>query len=525
MPFIKPKCKECGKVAELGNSYTIGEVTYTMLQCGHITKSEALKVSAPEDIVSLDGKKLFKFQCDGVRFVENSGGRCLIGDEMGLGKTIQALAAIMLHKPEMMPFLWVGKSALKYQYQHEAMRWGGDDFFAQVISKPSDVLLPGASGYIISYDLLRNMKNFSEKLEKVGVKTLVLDECQQIKNSSSQRTVHTRDISRKITNVIGLSGTPIKNHAAEFFPILNIVKPEMFHDESRFVHNWCDSYWTGYGYKVGGLANPKRFHEKTKEFIIRREREEVMPDLPKIMRTFSFHEMGAAVEAEYKKVFVQFRDEYNKNGDGGFAEASNTLAFLSRMRHLVGYAKIDPCIDHVMEFLGSCERKLTIFIHHKDVGEILCNKLTAINKELGLNEPLMLTSELDAQQRFDMVQAFTTDPKHRILIASTLASGEGLNLQICSDCLILERQWNPANEEQAEGRFPRPGSTAQSISATYFVAVGTVDEFFSEIVEKKREIVTNTLNPNGQALNWDQSSLMKELAEILASSGGRKWSI
>jgi len=55
------------------------------------------------------------------------------------------------------------------------------------------------------------------------------------------------------------------------------------------------------------------------------------------------------------------------------------------------------------------------------------------------------------------------------------------------------------------------------------VAIGTVDEFFSEIVERKREIVGKTLD--GKEAAWDQSSLMKELAETLSISGGRKWSI
>jgi len=511
------------------NEFTIGDKTVLSLKCGHLMQKEQLKSSCPEDILSLDNKKLFPFQCEGVRFVERSGGRCLIGDEMGLGKTVQALAALLMHKDEMTPFLWFGKSSLKYQYQHEIMRWMGEDYFAQVVNSGKERLLPGCIGYIVSYDLLRRLKgdySLAEQAQKLSIKTLILDECQQIKNSSSQRTVHARALSRVIPNTIALSGTPIKNNAAEFFPILNILKPELFSNESRFITNWCDSYFNGYGYKTGGLAYPKQFHERTKSFIIRREREEVMPDLPKIQRSFQFHELSSIVEKAYLDTFRAFRDEYNQSESHSFEESGNILAYLSRMRHLVGLSKVDPCIDFCMEFLGSTERKLTIFVHHKDVGEILSQKLTAVLSELGLSAPLSLTAELDSQQRFDMVESFRSDPKKRIMIASTLASGEGLNLQFCSDCILLERQWNPANEEQAEGRFPRPGSTASSISATYLLAVGTVDEFFSEIVERKREIVANTLNPNeSDAPQWDQSSLMKELAEVLAAQGGKRWSI
>jgi SNF2 family DNA or RNA helicase len=255
-----------------------------------------------------------------------------------------------------------------------------------------------------------------------------------------------------------------------------------------------------------------------------------MPDLPTIDRQFQFHEMNKAVEQAYIETFKQFRNEYNsapmdhKHGDGlSFDEATNIMAYLSRMRHLVGLSKIDPCIDHLMEFLGSTDRKITVFVHHKDVGETLAKKLNIVLEELELSTAIQLTAELNPEQRFDRVKEFEKDPRKRVLIASTLGFGEGLNLQFCQDCIILERQWNPANEEQAEARFPRPGSQAESIAVTYMVAVGTVDEFFAEIVERKREIVAKTLG--GEAVQWDQSSLMKELSQILAANGGQKWSV
>lgn len=530
MPFIRAKCPQCGKVADTKQEYGIGESTYVLLKCGHIIqKKHLVSDKKSEDIVSMDNKKLFAFQNEGVRFIEKSGGRCLVGDEMGLGKTIQALGALILHD-EMRPFLWIGKSSLKYQYQHEIMRWAGEDELAQVIEDAKDHLLPGFIGYIVSYDLLRRLttkdKSFADVVVKAGIKTIVLDECQQIKNSASSRTIHTRALCQAVPNVIALSGTPIKNHAAEYFPILNILNPQMFPRETDFVKYWCDSYWTGYGYKTGGLRNPERFKERTKGFIIRRERAEVMPDLPKIQRSFQLREMSGEVERAYVESFKQFRLEYNKAGGDGlgrFEESSNILAYLSRMRHLTGLAKIDPCIDNVMEFLGSTDRKITIFHHHKDVGEILVSKLDEVLKELELERVFHLTADLDPATRYNMVTDFTRDAKRRVLVASTLASGEGLNLQVCSDCIMLERQWNPANEMQAEARFPRPGSTASSISATYFVAVGTVDEFFSEIVERKRQIVDSTLG--GEACDWDQSSIMKELAATLAASGGQRWKV
>jgi SNF2 family DNA or RNA helicase len=86
---------------------------------------------------------------------------------------------------------------------------------------------------------------------------------------------------------------------------------------------------------------------------------------------------------------------------------------------------------------------------------------------------------------------------------------------------MMERQWNPPKEEQAEGRFIRIGQLADSVTATYFTAVGTVDEFFADLVEQKRAIFSATMD--GIETKWNESVLIRELAEILAAKGGKKW--
>jgi hypothetical protein len=50
-----------------------------------------------ENTLSNDiSSRLYSFQVEGVKFIEQHGGRGLIGDEMGVGKTIQAIAAASL---------------------------------------------------------------------------------------------------------------------------------------------------------------------------------------------------------------------------------------------------------------------------------------------------------------------------------------------------------------------------------------------------------------------------------------------
>jgi SNF2 family DNA or RNA helicase len=81
------------------------------------------------------------------------------------------------------------------------------------------------------------------------------------------------------------------------------------------------------------------------------------------------------------------------------------------------------------------------------------------------------------------------------LIINELAGGVGLNLQCCANALVLERQWNAADEEQFESRFHRDGQT-YPVQATYMMATGTIDEWFDEMVEEKQKIFGATVSHN-----------------------------
>lgn len=332
--------------------------------------------------------------------------------------------------------------------------------------------------------------------------------------------------TRKPISVIALSGTPIKNRADEYYPILNILRPEVFYSRKNFESDWIGDFMQDGKWKKGRLLDPELFKKKTADYILRFTRDEVAKDLPPVNRTYSYSNLGDEVEKKYKmqmKLFTEFFDE--NDGNIGGKNYGTTLAFLSKMRHLTGLSKVGPAIEKLEEFLDNeDEEKIVLFHHHIDVGDEIEKKLTEILKERGFNAPLRLDSSLSSESRYKVCEEFRLNPKNRVLIASTLASGEGLNLQFCSFCIMLERQWNPANEEQAEGRFPRIGrkeGAPNSISADYMLALGTIDEFFTELVENKRKIVNEALD--GKEANWNENDLMMELSEKLVSHGRKKW--
>lgn len=512
-------CKICNKKTVLKDEFSISDLLYQNFECGHTQVVKRLQANDFKSFKSLDNKRPFEFQVAGATWAMNSNGRFLIMDEMGLGKTIQFL--MVAQALERTKFLILCRSGLKVQWAKETYRWCNESL-CQIIEAENEYLIPGCKGYILSYDMLWRFKDIEAFVKRLGVNLIGLDEVQHLNNTSSKRTNGVRIACRGVDYIGALSGTPIKNSVGEFFPILNILHPEKFPTLHNFERMWIDSYWNGHAMKNGGIKDWDKFHNYTKEFIIRRTRKEVMPDLPVVSRDYRFYDLGKEVEEAYIALVKEFQEEY----DGRVSDS--TLAYLSKMRHLTGLAKINPTIDYITDFIEETDRKIVIFCHHKDIAFAVLSQLKALlttdKLQGGISrygeEILSLTSDLSPEARDEVVQKFWKD-EYRIMVASTLASGEGLNLQIGDACIMMERQWNPANEEQAESRFIRIGQVSNKVDAIYPTAVGTIDEFFAEIVEKKRSIVSQTLD--GTEYKWEESNIMKDLADALAANGGRKW--
>ena len=117
--------------------------------------------------------------------------------------------------------------------------------------------------------------------------------------------------------------------------------------------------------------------------------------------------------------------------------------------------------------------------------------------------------------RKNRVQQKFNNGEDRLLILNMLAGGVGLDLQSCSTALVLERQWNSADEEQFEGRFHRDGQT-KPVTITYLIARGTIDEWFHNLVVQKRRLFHEIVGGHEPDLTQDENSLL-DLARQVAT--------
>lgn len=514
--IIKENCKECGKLAVEKSRIQFGSSKLITLECGHVVTEDVIKSADYSSIVSSDGRKLMPFQIEGVKFLEQANGKALLADEQGLGKTVQVTAFTFLHKDEVLPLIVATKTALKLQTMWEVKRWTGLEK-VQVINSSAEIALPGWDVYITTYDMLKEDKVW--QFVKDNIKMLWLDECQAIKNHLSGRAKAVQKFSRspKVEYIIPTSGSPIENNAGEYFTVLNLLKPRIFNEYNKFVRDWTDSYETNYGYKIGGLSQAQRFHKLTEEFIIRRTKKQVLPDLPEKTRTLHHVELNPKFNKAYAAAMRELEAIYYSDKP----EIESMIAVMTKMRKLVGLSKVTECVEFVADHVTSTNRKIVTFLHHHSVATLLREKLKDWIDPLGFRT-LEVNSSMDASKRDEIVRTFEQDDKCKVLIASTRASGEGLNLQFMSDAILLERDWNPKKEEQAEDRFHRFGQK-NPVTITYMLASETIDEYFTELVEQKRAIVASALDKEDIA--WESASLMKELAAVLMTKGAKKWSL
>jgi SNF2 family DNA or RNA helicase len=519
--ILRQQCKVCDKIAVEISRIKIGKTLLIKLACGHTLSSQVLATGAAsvyENIIFTDGGKPRPYQIEAIKFGEAADCNFILADEQGLGKTIEVGSLLKLHPEQLLPAVIVCPSAVKLQWLYELKHICGTDkqFLPQVISSGIEKAIPGFQIYIITYDILKN-KDVLDFLPEGYIKTVIIDECQKIKNHLSERAKAVQRVARSAKHVIPMSGSPIYNHAGEYFTVLNLVAPMKFPHYQRYIDNYCDSYNNGWAQKIGGLKNKDLFHAETKDIIIRRTKAEVLPDLPEKERKFHHVELDRKLNKVYDALIKELED--SMYDEDAFGATGSAIAIMSRMRHITGISKVAECVDFVTEFLLSTDRKIVVFVHHHDVMGMLQTQLDQWCAEGDFGKVCVLHSGLSGNERTALVEIFKSSADRRVMLCMFT---EGLNLQFCSDAIVLERQWTPKKEEQSEDRFHRFGQV-NKVSITYFIASGTIDDFLTELVEIKRARIAATVD--NEDIEWNQQSLMKELAEALITHGRKAWSL
>ena len=152
-------------------------------------------------------------------------------------------------------------------------------------------------------------------------------------------------------------------------------------------------------------------------------------------------------------------------------------------------------------------RRLLIFSQFTKMLELIGRELT--KKELAF---FYLDGQTPAEERMKICDSFNDGVRDLFLI-SMKAGGQGLNLTGANTVIFYDSWWNPAVEEQAADRAYRIGQR-NNVQVIKLVAKGTVEEKMHELQDKKRQLIGEIMDPEGQVTSTITEEDIKDILMI-----------
>lgn len=461
------------------------------------------------DRLRVDGKTLFPFQKEGVKFLALHD-RALLADEMGTGKTVQSLVAL----PENDAIIILCPASVKYNWRDEIKMWR-PEFSVQICEGRDSFVIPEKGQVVIcNYDILpayllpkEDPENPSGKksmltedqIQKLNACTLIADECHLCKNYKSQRGQKVKELSKNVKCVWFLTGTPLLNRPTDLYGVLEAGHMNALGSWAKFVQlfNGFKNVYGGYEFGMPSEEVPERM----KRIMLRRLRSDVLKDLPPktyqriqvdglskelIARLNDFVIASAVREGLIDKEDVTSKLIKNKEMVEELAsklEMTELPDFkeFSEIRALLAEARIPAMLEEVQSYEES-DTPLIVFSAHR---------LPIL--ELGKREGWkIITGDTKPEERRNIVHEFQ-EGKLKGVGLTIAAGGVGLTLTHASNVLFVDLDWVPANNLQAEDRACRIGQEANKVLIKRMSSSHPLDQHMQELLEYKIELAYKAL--------------------------------
>lgn len=414
-----------------------------------------------------DYENLFPYQRKGVDWLRSKR-RALLADDMGLGKTVQVYRAFTKRPRAIV----VCPAFLRSTWLESGKKWRPD--LRVFACDPGQFEVPGdefGDVVILSYESLpdgpTNKKQLSllpgENLSRV---TVVVDEAQYGKNHKSQRGAKIRRLTRQAGRAWGLTGTPLEGHPFDLWGTLSCLhlEREAFGSFQGFLEVFRaeKKYWGGYDF-----GDPEAdVKEQLAKVMLRRTKQEVLPDLPRKV----YEDVPVSAPAEVTRVL----DGIARSWSG---EDLPPFEMMSAVRAELAKSRIPALLEQVARF-ESEKVPLVVFSAHKE-------PLQALAGRAGW---MLVTGETPDLLRQTAVTMF----EEGLLsgIAGTIgAMGVGLTLVRASNVLFVDLDWTPGKNVQAEDRLVRIGQSAQSVRVMRMVSDHPVDRRVLALLDQKMALI------------------------------------
>ena len=455
---------------------------------------------------------LYDFQKDGIEFGLERKGRILLADEMGVGKTVQAIGIALLYKEEW-PVLIICPSSLKFVWRDEILKWipniNDDKINIQIFKTSKDYFKCGVKFYIMSYDLTIKLE---DKINEKNFKFIIADEAHYLKSPDAKRTKCLMPIIKKSKRVILITGTPILAKPVELFPLLNMLRPDLFHNFSIFGNRYCDPKRNFFGMDWTGSSHPKELNFILKHIMIRRLKKDVISQLPpkkrqkvEIQTDPKIIKQITAINLSSEKIIEKFNELSNTsinpnlvtfvNNDDIEDGNDNLVNLFNKVYKLSAEAKASGVKEYI-HYLIDNKCKFLIFAHHIVMLDAIEEEVQKLKVDY-----IRIDGKVKLEKRQEYVQKYQKDETCLVAILSITACYTGITLTAASTVVFSELHMTPAVMIQAEDRAHRIGQEHECVNIHYLYGPDTIDEVLFKMLNQKQVLIF--------IIYMDQTLLMK----------------
>jgi SNF2 family DNA or RNA helicase len=444
-----------------------------------------------------------------LNFLSRLGLGGILADDMGLGKTAQTLSLLLAERVEgtPQPTLLICPMSLVSNWQKEAARFAPSlrVYVHHGGSRRRDGL-DDADLVVTTYGTaMRDLP----ALREVTWERVVCDEAQAIKNSGTRQAQAVRAIPARTR--LALTGTPVENHLAELWSIMDFCNPGLLGPAKRFRRRFQEPIEVRQD--EDAAAALKR---ATGPFVLRRLKTDktIISDLPeknemKVWCTLTA-EQATLYQAVVEDMMAAIEDSE------GIQRRGNVLAAMTKLKqvcnhpvHLLKDGSRLPArsgklarLEELAEEIVEDGDKALVFTQYAEWGSLLQPYLAA-----HLDRPVLwLHGGLAKAKRDELVERFQTDDEPMLFLLSLKAAGTGLNLTAANHVVHFDRWWNPAVEDQATDRAFRIGQS-RDVQVRKFICTGTLEEKIDAMIERKKALASAVVGTGEEwisELNTDQ---------------------
>jgi SNF2 family DNA or RNA helicase len=403
--------------------------------------------------VDLSGFKAVprRYQLFGIKFVLVAK-KVILGDEMGLGKTIQALGVAQHLKNIDSHFhgLVIAPLAVLDNWRSETNRFTNIETFVlygkDKKNKTEEWINRGGLA-------ITNFESLAALKEEMNYKfdLVVVDEAHMIKNLGAQRSINSRNHLEDADFSLLMTGTPLENRGEEFVNLISLVNAGVAH-----------SLWNLFGDVNYAYRNASKFRQMVGGIYLRRNRRDVLKELPALVMADEFVAFPQANSGEYESCI----------------RAGNLMG--ARRALSVGSISTSPKMAKLAEIIESCRaegHKVLVFSYFK---EVLQNAASVVGNTIPIDGEISHVSRQQAIEKFQKTSGFAA------LVMQIDVGGVGLNLQEASTVVIMEPQFTPGKESQAIGRAYRMDQTRKVMVHRLIVVDGADQRINTALGAKER---------------------------------------